>query len=170
MPSRIYFYDAVTGDELRDHPLQGVMFTGTDANGASPKTGVQYTDTAWSVVGQKGRTPVTITAADFPGHLVVAKIWGSGDGSDARYVERRLLITERDGFVPLNKAPAKGRWERDSYGQRFRDHERGEILGDRRALEWIAAHRPRANPRRRKGVGRTVKTRRTPRPKRRRNP
>ncbi len=140
MAGRTYFVDALTGEEL-SHPLNGRADTGCGANGASPVTAVQYEDTAWQVYLQVGRKTVTVTAADFPGRLVVAKMWGPGNGKGARAIERRLLIADGDGFVTLDKVDGRGAMSRDSYGRPFRDHVRGEILSNRAALEWIAARR-----------------------------
>lgn len=141
---RIYFYDALTREELLGHPLNGCRYDGSGANGASPRTGVQYEDTAWQVMGSTfvgGRAkPRTITAADFPGQLVVAKQWWPGRG-DTGTVELRLLIQPDDGLLPLDKVECTGGQFRGSDGGWYTDHKRGRILRDRKALEFIAARR-----------------------------
>ena len=145
MPSRCYFIDAITNEEI---PCEwnGWFPCAEDAAGASPKTGVQYPDTMWSV--QASRTPRTfethkITAADFPGRLVKVKLWCSG--ITAPGAEYRVLITEEMGFVRLDKARARGEMSRDCYGRPYRMHERAEILRNRKALAWMAARAPRAS-------------------------
>ena len=82
---------------------------------------------------------VTLTAADFDGRLVVVKDWSCGKTMDLR-----MLVSKEDGFVFLSEVPASmraGRVERDSFGKTYRDLARGTILGNRRALEWIATGR-----------------------------
>lgn len=137
MASRVYFIDALTNEEIACE-WNGWFPAATDSNGASPATGVQYTDTTWSVTvkpsAYKG-TARTITAADFPGRVVKMKDWRSGiTASGADY---RLLISREMGFVAINEVAARGEMRRAD-GVSYRDHQRAEILGDRHALRWIA--------------------------------
>ncbi len=63
------------------------------------------------------------------------KLWHSGitrPGADYR-----VLVTREMGFAELNEVPARGQI-RTCDGITWREHTRGEILRDRRALEWIA--------------------------------
>ena len=141
MPSRVYFFDAITGEEIICKHT-GAQPRGFDAMGASARSGVAYTDTVWSVEVKSHGKVVTLTAADFGGRLVVVKDWCSGT-----VLDMRMLIAESDGFVTLDKVPQSQRTGpsiRDSYGKRHRDHARGTILDNRKALAWIAASRKRA--------------------------
>jgi hypothetical protein len=143
MPSRCYFIDALTNEEI-DCEWNGWFPAAEDAAGASPRTGVQYTDTMWSIRvtrGPRSSESRSVTAADFPGRLVKVKIWCSGGGRPV--AEFRVLITEAMGFVGLDKAQARGEMSRDSYGRPFRQHVRAEILTNRAALKHMAANAPR---------------------------
>lgn len=118
MASRLYFFDALTGEELTTFAHHGAEPRMGHGSGVSARSGVRYTDTSWGVTVMSRGKRVEITAADFPGRLVVVKDWCGGT-----VISRELLITEGDGFV------------------RSDDVARAEILGDRKALEWIAARR-----------------------------
>ncbi len=138
MPSRCYFIDALTNEEI---PCEwnGWFPASEDSCAASPASGVQYADTMWSMTVKPApyaRGERKITAADFPGRMVVVKLWHSGitrPGADYR-----MLVTREMGFVELNEATPGGEMVRTSTGKMVRTHVRGEILRDRRALEWIA--------------------------------
>ena len=143
MPSRCYFIDALTNEEIACE-WQGWFPAAEDAAGASPRTGVQYTDTMWSIRvtrGPRSSEARTVTAADFPGRVVKVKLWYSGAGRPG--AEYRVLITDAMGFVRLDKAEAHGEMSRDSFGRPFRQHVRGEILRSRAALKHMAANAPR---------------------------
>lgn len=141
MASRIYFIDALTGTEI-DTNLNGREYSGTGACGASPRTGIAYDDATWSVEVVMGRGEYrTVTAADFPGRLVIAKMWHPGRGEGERVIQNRLLIAREDGFATLNEVAPRGQMSRGSCGDAYRKHERGEILRDRNALAWIARRR-----------------------------
>jgi len=137
MPSRCYFIDALTNEEI---PCEwnGWFPAGEDASAASPASGIQYTDTMWCITVKPApyaRGERKITAADFPGRVVKVKLWHSGitrPGADYR-----VLVTREMGFAELNEVPARGQ-VRTRDGITWREHIRGEILRDRRALEWIA--------------------------------
>ena len=137
MPSRCYFIDALTNEEI---PCEwnGWFPAGEDASAASPASGIQYTDTMWCITVKPApyaRGERKITAADFPGRLVVVKLWHSGvtrPGADYR-----MLVTREMGFALLSEVQGRGP-ARTADGVTWREHVRGEIRRDRRALEWIA--------------------------------
>ena len=138
MPSRVYFFDALTGEEIICKHT-GAQPRAFDAMAASPRTGVAFEDTVWSVEIMSRGKVVTLTAADFDGRLVVVKDWSCGKTMDLR-----MLVSKEDGFVFLSEVPASmraGRVERDRFVKTYRDLARGTILGNRRALEWIATGR-----------------------------
>ena len=123
MASRLYFFDALTGEELVTFAHHGAEPRMGHGSGVSARSGIRYTDTCWGVTVMSRGKRVEITAANFPGRLVVVKDWCGG-----KVIARDLLIAEGDGFVKSD------------------DTGRAEILGDRKALEWIAARRAaRAN-------------------------
>ena len=117
MPSRLYFFDALTGEELTSYKHHGAEPRMGHGSGVSAR-GIRYTDTCWGVTVMSRGKRVEITAADFPGRLVVVKDWCGGV-----VISRDLLIQEGDGF------------------SRTDDTARAEILGNRKALEWILAKR-----------------------------
>lgn len=141
MTTKLYFIDALTNEEI---PCEwnGWFPCAVDATAVSPSSRIQYTDTTWSVVVKpgpyKGRER-TITAADFPGRVVKVKAWvGGGNGRPGVTRDSRLLVTREMGFVALNEAEGRGEAVRTTDGRTVKLHVRGEILRDRRALEWIA--------------------------------
>ncbi len=141
MPALVYFEDALTRREV-DTPWNGRPFGVVYGAGVSPKTAVAYDDTAYHVEVKDGRRYRTITADDFPGQLVVAKLWTPGASSGLRAIEKRLLVTRDDGFVTFAEVEGRGR----RLGDGTRDHERGEILKNRKALEYLAARRRAMSP------------------------
>jgi len=119
MAAKIYFRDALTGEEL-GHPCQGWFPGATDSNAFGAR-GDQYTDTTWGVTVTRApygarATQRTITAEDFPGRLVIARDWSPGGR-----VEERLLVSEVMGFRRTG-----------TFGGGAR------ILRDHKALAWIA--------------------------------
>lgn len=97
---RIYFYDVETRAEISDHPLAGMIWTGTGpmvshegryVDGTSSAVhGVAYFD------GQPRR--VTVDAASFPGRRVAAKVWYGPSAGD-RSPEWRLLAAGDESAV-----------------------------------------------------------------------
>lgn len=83
MPSRVYFFDALTGEEIICKHT-GAQPRAFDAMAASPRTGVAFEDTVWSVEIMSRGKVVTLTAADFDGRLVVVKDWSCGKTMDLR--------------------------------------------------------------------------------------
>lgn len=146
MPSRCYFIDAITNEEIACE-WQGWFPAAEDSTGCSPRTGVQYTDTMWSITVSRGpysRETRKVTAEDFPGRVVKVKTWWSGVGRPGS--EFRVLITEAMGFATLNAVPARGPVSRHvgTDGKRYREHVRSEILGNRAALKHMLANAPKA--------------------------
>lgn len=138
VPSKIYFIDALTNEEI---PCEwnGWFPAAMDASVASPASRTQFTDTTWGVTVKPGPytgKARTITAADFPGRVVKIKEWVSGITRPG--ASFRLLASREMGFVALNEVEGRGESVRTSDGRMVRLHVRGEILRDRRALEWIA--------------------------------
>jgi hypothetical protein len=119
-PQRVYFYDLVTRQELKDHPLNGMVWAGS---GAMVTHQGQYVDgtagcvygTVWlQVDGKPSPRRVDVTQASFPGQKVVAKVWlgdlapdwrvlATGDGSkptkDGRYNGKLWAAAYKRGEV-----------------------------------------------------------------------
>ena len=118
MASRVYFYDALTREEIVcEH--SGSEPRRSHSGATSLRTGIKFEDTYFRVeVKSRGRN-VVITADDFGGRLVVVCDWSPGG-----YRNYRLLVSERDGFRYCCGGEVDG-----------------TILNNRKALEWIAARR-----------------------------
>jgi hypothetical protein len=118
MPSRVYFYDAMTREEIVcEH--SGSEPRRSHGGAASPRTNVSFDDTYLMVeVKSRGRN-VVITADTFGDRLVVVCDWSTGG-----YRKYSLLVSERDGFRYCQKGDVDG-----------------TIMHNRKALEWIAARR-----------------------------
>ena len=133
MASRVYFFDAITGEEIVCKHT-GASPRAFDSMAASPRSNVAFEDTMWSVEIMSRGKVVTLTAADFGGRLVVVKDWSCG-----RVVDYRMLVSKDDGFVFLSELPASAMSVKHRDGSR--SWQRGTILNNRKALEWIAARR-----------------------------
>lgn len=127
MAPRLYFEDALTGREV-ETPWNGRSYSAAGPAGASPRRDVIYDDTAFAVDVDLGRgRHRTVTAEDFPGRLVVAKLWSPGVTAGLRAVQRRLLVSRDDGFVAPSEL--RGRVTHDA------------LLTNHKALEYLAARR-----------------------------
>lgn len=140
MPSRCYFIDAITNEEI---PCEwnGWFPAATDANAVSPASRTQYTDTTWSVTIKPGPytgKARTIAAADFPGRVVKVKEWvGGGTGKPGTVYGFRLLVSREMGFAQIDEVEGRGEMVRTTTGKMVRVHVRAEILNNLAALRWI---------------------------------
>lgn len=118
MPSRVYFYDALTREEIVcEH--SGSEPRRAWGGAASVRTGVSFEDTYFDIEVKSHGRNVKITADTFGDRLVVACDWSSGG-----YRKYSLLVRQSDGFRPCGYS--------DNHGT---------ILNNRTALAWIAARR-----------------------------
>lgn len=88
---RIYLFDAVTREELGSFGWLGT-------SEAAIEDGVRVFGTAFEVdvVDLATRVRRELTAADFPGRVVVAKHWHPDYAKSE--IEYRVLVTREDGF------------------------------------------------------------------------
>lgn len=78
--ARVYLYDIQTRREI----AAGYVCEGIGAYGV--REGIKYTDTTVSLEISDRGAARTLTAADFPGRLVCAKIWRSNAAPEWRFL------------------------------------------------------------------------------------
>lgn len=103
---RVYFYDLDTREEIKDHPLAGMFWTGS---GPMVSHEGRYVDgTALVVAGAAyldgTARRVEVTAESFPGRRVCAKVWYAT--SDVRPEWR--ILARGDGSRVLGRQPRVG--------------------------------------------------------------
>lgn len=100
-PWRVYFYDVDTREELGDHPLHGMYWSGSGPMVAHE--GAYVDGTAKEIRGcaylDGGPKRVVVTAESFPGRRVAAKVWGGSRNVDWR------LLAKGDESAVVGKQP-----------------------------------------------------------------
>ena len=99
--SRIYFFDLDTREELKGHPLNGMIWCGS---GAMVSVRGQYVDgSAQRVYGHAYLDGVArvvdVDADSFPGRRVAAKIWNQPGRAEWR------ILAKGDGSKPDGRKP-----------------------------------------------------------------
>lgn len=121
MPSRLYFYDSLTGEEIRC-ALSGSEMRREMGAAVSARSGAVFADALFAMEVKSPAGKVTMVTADTFGDRLVTVCEWRGPGRRVK----TLLVRESDGFRKYGAG--------DDYANAY-------LLPNRTALAWIAARR-----------------------------